>query len=456
MVPKLSIPQFVRSFGNDYGRLFSVGEIRDALILQWAFGAMLFYFFVTFSNWIAQSTITVEARNAAVCWPHFPNCADFYLFHALPYGYSQSIFYMLLYAVMLSTVYFMWQKRWVIAHALMMILFSWKVFVVFFLSYNISGAYDYYHIFLTATLLFVAHKEYFLKLMFVFCYFMSVTVKFSPAWIAGTYFTSMEGGAPLIPRGLTAIATNIVIFVQIVECWFLLSKHRILQRLSLAFALFFHLYSGILVFYNYPSMTLPIIAILFGPMYRYTPSPFTLRSLAGWSMIVLLALFQLLGFVTQTDRFLTLEGNRYGMFMFEANHQCVAEITRTFSVKIPASRDFTAADGTQCNGFYCLVQRSVTTSATGSVQKLRYESGTAWNRCDPHEWWSKLHNLCTGSTERIAITFDHSINGGPFYRIIDLQNICAVDYAPFKHNEWILIPPEAKIVGYPVQNWYHY
>lgn len=448
------------TFIERYRRLFTIGEIEREPVVQWMFGAMLFYFFVSFSIWINRSDITVETarRGGAVCWPYFQKCTDLYFLHALPYGYSQSALYMCLYAVLVLIVYLMWKKNWVFAHALTLLLLLWKIFVVFVLSYTISGPYDYYHIILTATLLFVPHKEYFLKLVFVFLYFMSVTVKFTPAWIAGTYFTSMVYGAPFVPTWLTPLATNIVIFGQIVECWFLLSSRPLLQRFSFWYALFFHIYSGVLVLYNYPSVTVPAIVILFGPMYRHTPTPFTRKAIAGWTIIVLIALFQLTGFLIPTDRFITLEGNRFGMFMFEANHQCVATVTSYYTSKRSGRDDFESPPGAQCQGFYCATKRTTAVSATGTVQQIRYESGTAWNRCDPYEWLSRLKQPCTNNPTltRIALQLDHSINGSPFYRIVDTDNICNLTYQPFAHNAWILIPPEAKTVGYPVENWYHY
>jgi hypothetical protein len=174
-------------------------------------------------------------------------------------------------------------------------------------------------------------------------------------------------------------------------------------------------------------------------------------------LVALIALFQLLGFVIPTDRYITLEGNRFGMFMFEANHQCVATVTKYYDAEVDTAYDFKAAVGTPCFSFYCLVGRKATHSATGTVERLRYESGTAWNRCDPYTWWSKLHDQCARKTSlsRVALRFDHSINGGPFYRIVDVANMCDVEYYPFAHNSWIKLPPEAKTVGYPVQNWYH-
>ncbi len=307
-------------------------------------------------------------------------------------------------------------------------------------------------------LLFIPHKEFFLKVIFVFLYFMSVTVKFTPAWILGTYFSTLKTGIPLLPGWSTALATNIVIFTQVVECWFLLSSRPWLQRMSFAYAIFFHLYSGILVLYDYPSITLPIIAILFGPMYKFTKIPFDKKALGGWVLIAAIALFQLLGFIIPTDRFLTLEGNRFGMFMFEANHACVATVNYNYSYQKDSSTDFEAAAGTSCSGFYCLVSRNTVRSATSSVEELRYESGTAWNRCDPYEWWTRLHNECARNLAltRVGLTFDHSINGGPFLRIIDTQNICNLSYRPWVHNDWIKFGADAPIVGYPLQNLYHY
>jgi len=443
-------------FVDGYRRLFSIREIETEPILQWAFGALLFYFFVTFNTWINKPYITVEAARAGpTCWPFFKNCGDFYFLHALPYGYTQTEFYMMLYGVMMLIVYLMWRKRWAYAHMLMTLLLFWKLFAIS-LNYISEGPYDYYHIFLLAALLFIPHKEYFLKLLFVLFYFMSVTIKFAPAWIDGTYFSSMIGGIPFFPRWFIVIATNIVIFEQVIGAWYLLSRYWLLQRFSLAFALFFHFYSGILVGYDYPSITLPVIAVLFGPMYRHSPTPFTRKAIAGWCIVALVVLFQGLGYVIPTDRFLTLEGNRFGMFMFESNHQCVATVKTYRYTKQSAADDFENTPGTQCGQFYCLVKRSTTLTATGSVQELRYESGDAWNRCDPYEWWSKLQALCGNPTiSHIALRFDHSINGGPFYRIVDEQDICGVDYRFFAHNPWIKLPGEAQIVGYPVQNWYY-
>jgi hypothetical protein len=231
----------------------------------------------------------------------------------------------------------------------------------------------------------------------------------------------------------------------------LLSSKQLYQRLAFSFAVIFHLYSGIFVAYLYPTISLPPILILFGPLYRHTPTPLSKRALAGWFIIVLVALFQMLGFAASVDRRITLENNRFGMFMFEANHQCIATVSTYATDERIAS---TSTETLNCAGLYCLTNTSTHMDGADAVTVERYESGSAWNRCDPYPWWAKLHTQCVNNVQRIAFQFDHSVNGGPFYRIVDLPNICDVTYRPFVHNDWILLPPAAKIIGYPVENFY--
>jgi hypothetical protein len=440
-----------------YRKIFSIGEIEQSLLLQWFFGAMLFFFFLSFSRFIGDSSTTIEVaqRGAAICWPYFQDCARWYFLSNLPYGYTQSFFYMVLYGIMLSIVYFIWKKAWVRAHVLMGMLLVWKLIVIFLLSYLIAGPYDYYHVILTSVLLLVPFKEYFLKLSFVFLYFMSVTPKFDATWVLGSYFTSLVTGLPIFPTALTPLFTNLVIASQVVGCWFLLSRHKMVQRSAVVFFAFFHLYSGIFVYYTYPTIALFPLLILFGPLYAYTPTPFSKKAFAGVLLLGFVALFQALGFVTDTDRRVTLEGNRYGMFMFEANHQCSATVSTYSNESTTASSTF---DTLSCSGLYCLTRVSMFPDHGQTVRQSRYESPSAWNRCDPYEWWAKLHTQCARNPliSRIAFQFDHSINGGPFYRIVDVPNMCDVSYKPFVHNEWIKLPGEAQVVGHPVQNIYSY
>lgn len=444
-----------------YQRVFSIEELRENKVLQWMMGGLLLYIFLTFSYWINSDKGIIEAYKAGqtVCWPYWQSCGDFFFLHDTFTDYSRGVFYMLLYAVMLGVVYAMWRRRWTLAHALFLILFVWEALVALVFSY-VGGPYYYYNLFLAAILLFIPHKEYFLRLSFVLFYFLSVTIKFDAGWILGTYFSSLKTGLPIFPDALIPLFTNIVIFSQVVLAWFLLSKNVLLQRTALGFFIFFHLYSGILVSYAYPTAAIVPLIILFGPMNRVIPAPFTRRAIAGWSVVGILVLFQAAGFLIPGDRRLTLEGNRYGMFMFEANHQCSVTTTLVRSLEpgaLSPRESWEYQPGTLCYGYFCLVGVDEREEGNTKVREERFESNYAMYRCDPYEWYARLKARCREpSVVRAGMTFDHSVNGGPFYRIVDEADVCALEYKAFSKNEWIKEPPEAPIMGYPVKNVYHY
>src|SRR6185295_19464735 len=93
-------------------------------------------------------------------------------------------------------------------------------------------------------------------------------------WVLGTYFSTLRTGLPLVPPLLVPFATNLVIFCEVIGCWFLLSRNLILQRGAVVFFTFFHLYSIILIYYMFPAVMLPALLILFGPLYSHTKMPF--------------------------------------------------------------------------------------------------------------------------------------------------------------------------------------
>ena len=438
-----------------YRRLFSIEEIENSTTVQWLFGALLLYFLVTFITWSNSSVLSTTNAGVTVCWPYFQHCGNLYFFTSLPLGYSQNIFYMVLFGIMLGATYGMWRKQWGLAHVCMAVLFAWKAFAGFFLSQDLLGVYDYYHLILTAVVLFFPLKEYFAKTAFVLLYFLSSTIKFYPTWVLGTYFTSLQTGLALFPDSLTPIITNLVIFSQTIGCWFLLSRHRSLQLSAFFFFEFFHFYSGVYVGYYYPLIAIPVLTILFGPMYRYQKPPLSRKSIAGWMCLVFLVALQLYTFIIPGDQKMTLEGYRYGVWMFDANHQCVATITEHYPLGTSGFRESTweATPGSPCFGFSCLTKRSVQKVNNEWLVTERLESPKSWSRCSPYTVLMQYKGACA-LTKRIELQFDHSINGDPFYRIVDEQNICTLSYSPFWHNDWIKEAPDAPTVGYPVKNIY--
>lgn len=417
-----------KRFFSWYRRIFAIEEIEENKILQIALGGLLLSFFVTFYGWVNSTAISVSSylNNTYSCWPHFQNCGSWYFLEPLPFGYSQGMFYAGLFAVMLAISYLFYRREWVLSHMLLSLLWLWKFAVLFILTDQFAANYDYYDTILLFVILFLPYKFFFARLTFVWLYFLAGTIKIHEGWVLGTYFTTLETGLPIFGDQIAPLITGIVIFMQIVGCWFLLSSRSILQRSAFTYFFLFHLYSAILVGFRYPTVSLVMLIILFG-LSRSVPSvPLTWRSLSGWMLLALLLLVQLIPIVLIAgDQKMTLEGNKYGLYMFEANHQCISIVTVHFK------------DGTS--------------------EEAQQTSASARDRCDPYLYWFRYKNECTRSPSisRIAWTFDHSINGNPFLRIVDVPDLCTLSYHAFRHNDWIKLPKDGPtIVGYPLKNYY--
>jgi hypothetical protein len=402
-------------------KLFAIDEIAESRVLQVLSAAFLFSFLITFSGWTSDNFTFGELSKA--CMPHLIEACSEYKqilpLTPLPFGYSQTIFYVLLFSLICLGFYYLYHKKYELVWLAIFILWLYKFYIIFGFG---SGNYDYYDLILITIFLFLKDKLYWLRFFFISLYFLSSTIKIHEGWILGTYFTSLETGLPLVGNYLAPIATNIVIISQMFFAWLLLKpKNTLLFRLSFGFFLFFHLYSGILVEYRYLITSIPLLVILF--LLPETRSQRIHSRYLPQILLITLLFLQSVAILIPGDQKLSLEGNKYGLYMFEANHQCIANYTIYFK-----------------NGL----------TATDSRQ-----SSDARNRCDPYDYIYNYKRRCDDAIEKISATFDHSINGNPFYRIVDVSNICLLEYKPFRHNHWIkLESDQPKLVGYPAKNFY--
>lgn len=419
-VPDFRLPAGLAGLRDWYRGFFSIQEIEDDVALKWMAGAILLGFFVTFNSWMYFEGTTVKAveNSTFVCWPIFQNCQSLIWMSTLPEGYSQMIFFMAMFGLMVGTAFLMQKGMWAYVHMAILVLFVAKIYFMI-MSHNHKGNYDYYHNSFCILYLFARHKLFFLRFVLVFFYFLSTASKIYPSWIIGEYFTTMKTGLPIFPFGSEAIMTNIVIMMEMIFSWFLLSNNRILQRLVLIFFITFHLYSGILVGYRYPSTVLPALIILFGPWFRFVPPPTGASSVFGWAFMGALTIAQLTPHLMPGDEKLTLEGNYFGLYMFEANHQCFATISEGDKV----------------------------------LQSLRVSN--ARFRCNPYDmWFPAKHKYCRPGSGPIKMQFTHSVNGRPFREIVNEPDICQLSYSAFGRNSWIKDESSAPIVGVPVKNTY--
>lgn len=409
-----------------YRRLFSIEEIERSRVLQQLYVVMLFGFLLTFYEWArnADTTVRAAAQGRHECWPFFPGCGDLAFTTPLPQGYSHNLLYMGWLAVILTAAWAVWERRWVLAHGLMVSLFVWKALTHYVLTMALTKNYHYHHLVFAFALLFLPRKLYFLRRLVVLLYLFAASIKLHEGWILGTFFSSLKSGLPFVPDALIPVATNLVIGM-LTASPLLLSRDRVLQRVELLMLAGFHLFSGLLVGFTYPVTMLPVLFLLFWDAAPAKALPFDRRLAAGWAFALLLGVGQAVPRFIPGDEKLTLEGAKFGLYMFDANHQCVS------------------------------TTRAVARS--GAVDRKRTESIAAQERCDPWAKLFRIQELCQRSPDvsRVAWTFDHSINGGPFYRLVDTEDACRLTYQTFAHNAWLRLPEEgAAVVGYPVKNVY--
>ncbi len=400
------------------GKLFSIEEVENSKTLQLGYFLFLISLTTTFFSWDGKGITFSE-----ICLSHVSNCdwyKSFFLLIPQPYSYSESIFYVILYALLVLVAFFVYKKEYLEAHFVLLFLFLWKLYIVY--GFSVSGNYDYYDIVLLAVFLFSANKLFFLRVSFVFLYFLASTIKIHDGWIVGTYFTSLHNGLPLFPDVAVPVLTNIVILTQMVACWLiLLPKKNPLFKFFIVEFIFFHFYSGTIVNYRYILSSIPPLIILF---LHPDTIPFHKKKIFFGSVLLIFLLgMQMVAIKIPGDQKLTLEGDRYGLYMFEANHQCVERSTTTINKVTKNSTNFSAR---------------------------------ARTRCYPDAIFNKLKRNCTADNKaEVSFMLDHSINGGPFYRVIDEKNICNLSYRPFDKNSWIKSELDnPKIVGYPVKNYY--
>ena len=411
-----------------YRRIFSVAEIEESTHLRLAFGTILLSFLVTFyRGWGPYAPLTVEAykQNAYVCWPYFEDCGKYFFLHQTPYGYSQHILFTIILCMMFLIVYRAYHNDWTSAHALLSLIWLFKMLVTFVLSYTLAQNYDYFDLLAGTILLFIPYKLFFLRLMFVLIYFISAALKFDDGWVLGSYFTTLRLGLPIFGKTLTPLITNFVVFMEIVGCWFLFSRTKFLQRSAFLLFLTFHIYSSIIINYRFPLLAIPLLVTLFGIDFLPPRVPLDRRSLAGWLLLCLFFGMQGMRILIPGDEKLTMEGYRLGIYLFDANHQCKSHM---------------------------LVQYR-----SGGIKEVEKEYPYAFNRCDPYRnlFWARQECERDPDIATIAWTFDHSADGGPYYRIVDEKNACALPYSLFSHNAWIRLPKDSpSIVGYPVENTY--
>ncbi len=414
----------LEKIGSLYKKIFSIEELEKDIVVKWFFGYCIFTFAIVFKTWMMHPHTATNAysRYGPICWPFFQGCEDFIFMTTLPDGYTQQYFYMAMMGVMALAIFFAVHGRWAFAHFCVLVLFMWKMYVTS-IHFWFNANYDYYHTSFVFIFLFLPHKRFFWMLTLASFYFLSTATKIHETWILGTYFSALKTGLPIFPDTTIPVWTNLVVIMEMVFVWFLFSKNWIMQRGVFLFFCAFHLYSGILVGYHYPLIVFSALLILFGYFYKPQVPPVDWKSIPGWSFMLTLLCLQMISHMIPGDEKLTMEGNFYGLYMFEANYQCTVRVY-----------DMDNGETLQ-----------------------RISSTNARNRCSPY-WYMKrtqfLYCRNNFNTKQYGFSMEISINGGPFKRVVKEKDLCALEYKPLQKNDWIKTEDEAEPVARPLKNFY--
>lgn len=386
--------------------------------------SLLVPYFAAFYALVYSTHTSIDTETSRGCWSYLTDCADFYFLQALPFGYSQTIFYAGIFLVFLLVIDGLLKDRWQQVWWTLMLLFVWKLYTSFIIGTQ-PGNYEYYDIILMTIVLFSPYKAWFLRVTFVLLYFLASTIKIHEGWILGTYFTSLQTGLAIFGDTIAPVVTMTVILMQIIGAWFLLSQNETYRNAAFLFFFIFHLYSIVYVGWRYPSSDLFMLCTLFYLYKNPAPVPLFKKTIVPYALLVLLICMQFLPKLIPGDQKFTLEGNNFGLYMFEANHQCISTVY-------------------------------VTDPLTKSSWEQVSMNVSAQIRCNPSLYLQRIKKACLENPSRLySWTFDHSINGGPFYRMVDKLDACVLEYKTFKKNPWIKYKKEEmKIIGYPLKNYY--
>ncbi len=400
-------------------RATSVQEINNSKILQNLFWALWLGSFICFYNWSDEN---FGAKNMGLCWPHFQDCNFLRFFDAFPQSYESVLFYTLIFVALSFQAFWMSQKKWHKAVFVASLVLVWQIYAFFFLSYSIPANYEYFHMSLSIVFLWSSHKEYFCKRVLILLYVLSVTLKWQESWTLATYFSPLTLGLPFFSKEALPIATNFVILLETL-CPLLLTTGR-KQRVVFWALMVFHLYSIVLIGYRYPIHSMLPLWILFYPKQNHlsTQSSFGLKSSVGWLSLMFWFVWQLPHMYYSDENKWDLRAYKYGVGMFEANHQCFSQIRVLYK--------------------------------DGHEELSEDTSRAAQKRCQVYATFYFLKKQCQEDTniERIEWLYAHSVNDSAMKKQVDTKNVCELNYNWPESNDWVIPFEEAEVLGYPYPN----
>lgn len=357
-----------------------------------------------------------ESYTPRVCPPYFQECFKLFSIGDLPVSNGYNYFISFVLILQISSVVLFYFRKYLFASIIILSVIFFHFIQSFLFVANISMPFEYFSTIVFLIFIVSNNKLASVRFSVIVFYIIAGLTKLTPAWILGSYFGLNQKGLPLFDDRLILLLSNIVIIFELVGIHFLNAKVKVLRLVVFIFFICFHLYSYLIVGLRYPAYCIPLIIILYTiakeKRLNMKPSSFSIV-LSG--ILVLLNVYPLL---IPGDHRVTYEGSKPTLNMFDGNRQ----------------------------------SRLIVTYPDGKIQKL--ERRSSYTRTTAYLEWKKYHLQCP-SYESIGMKLDLSIDGQPFYNIINQDDICQLTFEPYQRNEWIKIDTSYQnIVGYPNKGGY--
>lgn len=366
-------------------------------------------FFVTFSDWFNKGYLTKESIDdlSAVCPPYFQSCTNFYIFHSSQNGYSLGILYSILGLFLFSSLYFFLIQKWNVSLLFLLPSLLYKIAIIFVFSFSPTGNYTVFEIALVLILIFSNNKVFSIKVLLSCLYLLSAVIKIYPSYLSGRMFDTLINGLPLLPSSFNYLYPSLIITFFTISSFSMWYRNKLVRNISFSFLFLFHVYSIILVGFRFPSICMVALLVVFTADYQ----EFSFTKFYSEKIIVLIVFFlivaQSIPILIRGDEHITGEGEKYGFYIFNTNKQCSLEkVYKYKDGKLEIKNDV--------------------------IHKALY-------LCNPYDAWFVSQMECKNhAIEKISFKFNISLNGSPYFKVVDNDNICNINvYHPFRHNDWI-------------------
>lgn len=389
-----------------YGDLVSLREIEASRIVRLLFAFLIGYQILLFSTLVANDagTLNALAQNAHTCWPYFQSCDRLFFLTSNPYGFTQGLFYACVFLMQLSALISVARGKLVYAHFIFVLTLIWEAVLVLLISYEAGEAYIYYHLLLSLIILFFPNKLWHTRALIVGAYVLGALIEYHRTFILG----DMPWNMPFVADVLRPWVVNTAVALQGLGVWYLLSSSARYRRGVILALCAFHVYAGAIFDQYFFLLIAPLLYIVFWD--DESPSRPQGRALA------LVAVFFIL-IVTVHAWIVVASDTR--SFTFARPHLGIA----TF---FPSTSGVSVA--------------TIERESGSEVVRKEWQSRPC--RCSPYTRWFELKSLCRHdpTIRGIKWTLDLELGQRAMHRVIDVLDVCAVEFSSVAPNTWIVKP----------------